>query len=152
MTRDERPDSRDDDRHERVVVVKRSGSGISPFLIGLAVGAGLALLFAPASGAETRRKLARGARRVRDAASNAAEDVTEKVVDTFAAARTSASEGVAAVRDTIATKKGQVARAVTEGKAAAHQARQDIEKRLAETKAAYQAGARVARDSKTRDG
>jgi gas vesicle protein len=151
VTRDERPDNRDDDRDERVVVVKRSGNGISPFLIGLAVGAGLALLFAPSSGAETRRKLARGARRVRDAAADAAEDASGKVVDTFAAARKRAGEGVAAARDTLATKKGQVERAMTEGKAAAKIAREDIEKRLAETKAAYQAGARVARESKTRD-
>jgi gas vesicle protein len=153
VTRDERPGDRDDDRDdERVVVVKQSGgSGISPFLIGLAVGAGLALLFAPASGAETRRKLARGARRVREAAADAAEDVSEKVADTFVTARKRASERVESVRDTIATKKGQVERAMTEGKAAAHQARQDIEKRLAETKAAYQAGVRVARENKTRD-
>ncbi len=152
MTRDERSDNRDDDRDdERVVVVKRSGSGISPFLIGLAVGAGLALLFAPASGAETRRKLARGARRVRDAAAGAAEDVSEKVVDTLAAARKSAGDKVEAVRETLVAKKGHVERAMTEGKAAARLAREDIEKRLAQTKAAYQAGARVARESKTRD-
>jgi hypothetical protein len=35
--------------------------------------------------------------------------------------------------------------------AAAQQARRDIEARLVETKAAYRAGARVARESKTRD-
>ena len=135
---------------DRVVVVKRS-SGISPFLIGLAVGAGLALLFAPASGAETRRRLARGARRMRRAAAGAAEDVTDKVSDTFEAARDRVAEHIDAARDTMATKRSHVERAVTEGRAAAHQARQDIEKRLAETKAAYQAGARVARERKTHD-
>ncbi len=152
MTSDDRPDHRSDaDRNdERVVVVKRS-SGISPFLIGLAVGAGLALLFAPASGAETRRKLVRGARRMRGAAAGAAEDVSDKVGETFEAARQRVSEHIDSARDTIATKRGQVERAVTEGRAAAQQAREEIEKRLAETKAAYQAGARVARESKTRD-
>jgi gas vesicle protein len=133
-----------------VVVVKRS-SGISPFLIGLAVGAGLALLFAPASGADTRRRLARGARRIRSAATDAAGDVVERATDTFDAARQRVSETLDTARDTIATKRGQVERAVSEGRAAAHEARHDIEKRLAETKAAYQAGARVARESKTRD-
>ena len=151
MTRDDRPDLSAEDRDDdRVVVVKKS-SGISPFLIGLAVGAGLALLFAPASGVETRRRLARGARRMRNAATGAAEGVSEKVAETFHAARERASEKIDSVRDTIATKRGQVERAVTEGQAAAQQARQDIEKRLAETKAAYQAGARVARESKPRD-
>lgn len=135
---------------ERVVVVKRS-SGISPFLIGLAVGAGLALLFAPHSGAETRRKLARGARRMRSAAAGAVDDVSERVGETFAAARERVAEQIDSARDSIVAKRGQVERAVSEGRAAAHQARQDLEKRLAETKAAYQAGARVARESKTRD-
>jgi hypothetical protein len=65
--------------------------------------------------------------------------------------RERAVEQIDSVRDTIAAKGAQVTRAVTEGRAAAKQARQDIEKRLAETKAAYQAGARVARESKPRD-
>ncbi|HEX7938658.1 MAG TPA: YtxH domain-containing protein [Gemmatimonadaceae bacterium] len=150
MTRDERSEHEVEDSEERVVVVKRS-SGISPFLIGLAVGAGLALLFAPASGAETRRRLARGARRMRHAAAGAAEDVRDKVSDTLEAAREGVGERIDSARDTIATKRGQVRRAVSEGRAEAQQARQDIEKRLAETKAAYQAGARVARERKTHD-
>ena len=40
----------DDFDDRRVVVVKR-GAGVSAFLIGLAVGAGIALLYAPQSGA-----------------------------------------------------------------------------------------------------
>lgn len=140
----------DEDMEGRVVVVKRS-NGISPFLIGLAVGVGLALLFAPASGADTRRRLARGARRVRRAASDVADGVKDKVTDTFDAARERVVDHIDSARDSITAKRGQVERAVTEGRAAAQQARQDIEKRLAETKAAYQAGARVARERKTHD-
>jgi gas vesicle protein len=152
VTRDDTtPRGGDADREdERVVVVGRS-TGITPFLIGLAVGAGLALLFAPASGVDTRRRLARGARRMRDAASDAAGGVSEKVGETISAARERAAEGVDTARRTLSAKRGQVTRAVTEGRAAAQAARQDIEKRLAETKAAYQAGVRVARESKTRD-
>ena len=45
-------------------------------------------------------------------------------------------------------KRDQVARAVQAGREAAQQARSDLERRLAETKAAYQAGAQVARESK----
>ena len=155
MTRDDAPvhhdgGERHEHDHDRVIVLKRSG-GISPFLIGLAVGAGLALLFAPASGAETRRRLARGARRMRRAATDAAEDVKDKVTDSFDAARERVAKHVDAVRDTVTSKRDHVERAVNEGRAAAQQARQDIEKRLAETKAAYQAGARVARERKTHD-
>ena len=142
------PDDGHDD--ERVVVVKR-GNGITPFLVGLAIGAGVALLFAPHSGAETRRKLARGARRMRRAAEGAADDVSEKVRDTFDAARERVADGIDLARETITAKRGQVERAVHVGREAAHQARHDIEVRLAETKAAYQAGGRSARESKTRD-
>lgn len=138
----------DDDR--RVIVEKRSG-GVSAFLIGLAIGAGLALLFAPASGAETRRRLTRGARRVRRAAGDVAEGVSDAVGDSFAVARQRVAEGIDAARDTIAAKREQLERAARAGTGAAREARQDIEKRLAETKAAYQAGARVARESRTRD-
>ena len=152
MTNDDRTNRRGDadQDDERVVVVKRS-SGISPFLVGLAIGAGLALLLAPASGAETRRRLARGARRARNAAVDAAEDMSGKVDEAFATAKRRVTEHIESARDTITTKRGQVRRAVSEGRAAAQQARQDIEKRLAETKAAYQAGARVARESRPGD-
>ena len=111
----------------------------------------VALLFAPHSGAETRRKLARGARRMRRAAEGAADDVSEKVRDTFDAARERVADGIDSTRETITAKRGQVERAVHAGREAAHQARHDIEVRLAETKAAYQAGGRSARESKTRD-
>ena len=50
----------DDDPY---VVIEKKGGSIAPFLVGLAVGAGLALLFAPQSGAETRRYIRRRARR-----------------------------------------------------------------------------------------
>jgi uncharacterized membrane protein len=45
-------------------------------------------------------------------------------------------------------KKEQVSRAMEAGREAAHQARTDLERRLAETKAAYNAGADVARASR----
>ena len=48
-----------------VVVERRSGGGIGLFILGVAVGAGIALLLAPQSGAETRQDLRRGARRLR---------------------------------------------------------------------------------------
>ena len=53
-----------------------------------------------------------------------------------------------AARDAIETKREQVQRAVDAGREAAHQARADLERRLAETKAAYNAGAQVARDAR----
>ena len=137
----------DDDDGPYVVIEKRSG-GIGSFFLGLAVGAGIALLLAPQSGDATRRGLTRKARRMRDAAENAVADARETVQDTFAAARQRVEEKIGEARDAIETKREQVQRAVEAGRAAAEHARADLERRLAETKAAYNAGAQVARDAR----
>ena len=51
---------RDRDTGERVVYVEREGgSGFGWFIVGAALGAGLSLLFAPRSGADTRKELGR---------------------------------------------------------------------------------------------
>jgi gas vesicle protein len=67
-----------------VVIERRGGGGAGVFLFGLALGAGLALLFAPQSGEETRalvtrqaRKFKRKARRLADSARDAAEDTRD---------------------------------------------------------------------------
>ena len=137
----------DEDEGPYVVIEKRSG-GLGTFFVGLAIGAGLALLFAPRSGVETRQQLRRRAERMRDAAENAVNEVTGHVQDTFEAARQRVEEKIDAARDAIETKREQVQRAVDAGREAAHQARADLERRLAETKAAYNAGAQVARDAR----
>jgi gas vesicle protein len=147
MRRHYEDDFDDEDDGPYVVIEKRSG-GIGSFVLGLAVGAGIALLLAPQSGEATRRGLTRRARSVRDAAENAVADVGETVQDTFAAARQRVEEKIGEARDAIETKREQVQRAVDAGRAAAEQARADLERRLAETKAAYNAGAQVARDAR----
>jgi len=48
------------------------------FIAGTAVGASLALLFAPASGEETRRKIRRSAERSRDQIADRSRDLMEK--------------------------------------------------------------------------
>ena len=54
-----------------------NGSILVAFAIGAAAGAAIALLFAPASGEETRRKLAEKAREGRDKATSLARDGRE---------------------------------------------------------------------------
>ena len=137
-------DHHDDD--EPYVVIEKHSGGMGSFFLGLAIGAGLALLFAPQSGHETRQSIARGARRVRRATGDAVEGVTDKVSGTFEAARQKVEERIDAVRGAVQEKRDHVERAVHAGREAAQQARQDLERRLAETKAAYNAGAQVARE------
>ena len=140
-----------DDDDEPYVVIEKSG-GMGSFFLGLAIGAGLALLFAPQSGQETRQSIARGARRVRRAATDAVEGVTDKVADTFENAKQRVEDRINAVRGAVEEKKDHVERAMRAGREAAAQARQDLERRLAETKAAYNAGAQVARDVRAEKG
>ena len=56
-----------------------SGSVLLAFLLGAAAGAAIALLYAPATGAETRRKLAEKAREGRDKVEEMAREGREFV-------------------------------------------------------------------------
>jgi gas vesicle protein len=128
-----------------VVIEKHSSNSVGSFFWGLVAGAGLALLFAPQSGAETRYRLKSQARRATQAAQDLAEDVTDTVVGTIETARRTVEDRVEATRDAVEMRRQQVKRAVHAGREAAHEARDELERRIAETKAAYQAGADVAR-------
>lgn len=134
----------DDD--QRIVVVERRGAGIGSFLWGLALGAGIALLYAPRSGEETRRELGRGARRVRGAAQDAADELTDSMVGQYQQARRTVEAKLDTARQAIEIKKEQASQAIRAGREAADQARRELEARLAETRAAYRAGADVARE------
>ena len=126
-----------DDDEPYVVIEKQEGS-VGSFLLGIAIGAGIALLFAPQSGVETRRDLRRRARRARRAAVDMADDVTTRVSDTFEQARDKVEGRLDSARQAIELKKQQLTRAVEAGREAAQQARDELERRIAETKAAYQ--------------
>ena len=138
-----RYDFDDDDRY---VVIENHSAGVGPFLVGLAVGAGIALLFAPRSGEATRRDIKRRALRVRRAAEQVASDVADTVSDSFNDARRRVEEKIDAAREAVDMKRQQVQRAMEAGRAAAREARSELEQRLAETKAAYNAGVAVARN------
>jgi gas vesicle protein len=129
----------DDERYlrEPVVIVEKSEAGVGSFLIGLALGAGVALLLAPQSGEETRRGLARRARRAQDAAKDFVEDVSGTVADKFQEVRATVEERIEATLDAVDDKKRRVSNAFHAGRAAAREARGELEQRIAESKAAY---------------
>ena len=122
---------------EPYVIVERQEAGIGPFLIGLAIGAGAALLFAPQSGHETRRGIARSARRAQDAAQDFVGDVSGTVADKFREVRASVEDRVEATLDAVDDKRRRVSNAFHAGQAAAREARGELEQRIAESKAAY---------------
>ena len=119
------------------VVVEKRDAGIGTFLIGVALGAGIALLLAPRSGEETRRGIARRARRAQEAARDFVEDVSGTVADKFQEVRASVEERIEATLDAVDDKKRRVTNAFHAGRAAARDARGELEQRIAESKAAY---------------
>jgi len=137
----------DDFDDEPYLIIEKSSGSVGAFLLGIAVGAGVALLLAPQSGEETRAELARQARQARDRARDFAGDVSDGVQRRIGDAREAVTERVDRARAAVDLKRRQVERAVEAGRAAAQQARADLERRIAQTKAAYQAGTSAARET-----
>ena len=126
-----------DNDEEPVIIIEKSEPGIGPFLAGLAVGAGIALLFAPRTGEETRRDIERRARKVGNQAQDFMTEVTDSVGEKLQEAKQSVENRVDSARNAVDLKRRQVTNAVDAGRAAAQQARVELEQRIAETKAAY---------------
>jgi len=66
-------------RDEQPVVLVERGGGVGTFIAGAAIGALVALLLAPQSGAETRAQLKARMRRLREAAEDKLDDLQEAV-------------------------------------------------------------------------
>jgi gas vesicle protein len=104
-----------------------SGSALLMFLLGAATGATCALLFAPASGTETRRYLGERARDARTNASGAA-----------AKARDAMQQGRQAAVATIDEWRPAVSAVVDTGRQAIEQGKQVISSAVAQGREAYQ--------------
>lgn len=136
---------------DRVIIERRSGgSTMTALLAGMAIGAGLALLFAPASGEETRQLIRRKARRarrlagdygrdlrdraedLRDRASVLVDDTRARGRDLVDGAREKFEDTISESRRAIRDKRRELSRAVEEGRVAARDARHELEQRLAD--------------------
>lgn len=135
----------DDGDEPMVIIEQRSGSTVS-FLWGALLGAGIALLLAPQSGEESRRQIATRARRVKDAAQERAEELSDTVVDRYETARQSVEERLDSARRTLEARRTQAAEALRAGREAAQNARADLERRIAQSKAAYDAASEAMRE------
>lgn len=120
---------RDWDDDEQIIVIEENGSsGMSAFMLGAAIGAGLALIFAPQSGEQTRQSIGRGARE----AGKATKRAGAKVTDALSQAKADIESRIDSAKSTIDLKKVQVSRAVDAGREAAKSAREDLERRMSE--------------------
>lgn len=122
------------DEGPTIIIERGEGSGVGPFLLGALVGAGLALLFAPQSGAETQEDLKRRAR-----------DLKASAEDRVRAAQRELEERLEAAREGVQSRVGEIRDAVDAGRKAALDAREDLERKLERSKAAYRAGIEAAR-------
>ena len=75
-----------------MVIERRSGGGVGVFLLGLAVGTGLALLFAPQAGEDTRAAMARNTRKMRRKARRFMESTSDAAHHAAGTARHAATE------------------------------------------------------------
>lgn len=121
-------------RDEGPVVVVERGGGVGAFLTGAAVGALVALLFAPQSGEETRAQLRARARRLREAAEDRLDDLQEAVETGYEKTKASIEAGLQRARRSLDERREDAEAAVGAGKAAVRTARDELERRLAEAR------------------
>ena len=131
-----RHDEYDDD--DRVLIVEReSGSAFGTFLLGLALGAGAALLFAPASGEETRQRLQEEARRAGKRVREMTDELTEELSEQVERTRSVIDDRVSQAKNAVTSRARAVGEAAQAGKDAAKQARVELERAVSDTKQAY---------------
>ena len=117
--------TQNDDRD--VVVIREGDSGVRWFLLGALLGAGAALLMAPASGEETRRRLSRQARRVRARTEDLMDEFGERV-------RTGASRVRDEVEDRVDELRSDIGEFGDAVRGAGTSAREELERRLADAR------------------
>ena len=127
---------RDQDDTPYIVIERDHGGGVGSFVLGALVGAGLALLFAPKTGAETQEDIKEQARKLRAAAEERVREAQRQL-----------EERLEDVREGVQTRFDGVREAVSQGRTAATDARVDLERKLQRSKAAYRAGVDAARDA-----
>lgn len=142
------PRDYDDDR---VIIERTSGSGvpIGSFLAGLAIGVGVALLFAPQSGDETRDAIRRTARQTRRRAGEMLDESRSRGRELVGDARTRVSEGIDESRRRVREKRNEFSRAVDAGRQAMRDSRREMEQRLDEPQRAPNEGTLAGTDTPT---
>lgn len=116
-----------DDQHT-VIIEKGHGTEIGAFLLGALVGAGIALLFAPATGADTQKRIREQARRLKDLT----------------------GDRVRGLRDDLGSRMSPARGVVEQGRRIAADARAELEDKLERSKAVYRAGIDAAREENMR--
>jgi len=128
-----------EDKDIPYIVIEKRQTSLAAFLWGAAVGAVTALLLAPKSGEETQQDIREGVRRLRDEAETKLTTIRGDIERHYETTREEVGERLDSARGELAVRKERAERAMRAGRDAAKKARVDLEKRVAETKAAYRA-------------
>lgn len=88
------------------------------FFAGAMVGAAIAMLYAPASGSDTRRRLRSASGELREKAMEHASDIKQVATEKFAEAKSTVQDKVNQTVDKVSTEANRVANAVKDGKEA----------------------------------
>ncbi len=126
---------RDDEDREVVYLERADGSTLKPLLLGMLIGAGLALLFAPQSGEETRRGLRRRMRKLRAMTEEKVDDLSERL-----------GQFRSGKDEDAGTPRAAAVVAGEGGRPAPGSAREELERRLAEARARRRRPAATAPD------
>lgn len=130
------------------LVVERRGSSLGAFLGGAVLGAAVALLYAPKSGEETQADLREGLRRLRDDAETRLDDAKREMGRGYDRVRDEVSTRIDTAREDLRQRRTQAEEAVRAGREAARKAREDLDRRVTETKQEYREKvAQVAEDA-----
>lgn len=116
-----------------LVIETRGSAGAGTFLLGALVGAAVALLLAPRSGAETQAEIAGAARRLVD-------DVEGRVTGARERVSGRVNARLESVRGGVESRVAQARAALDAGRDAARDARDDLRRRVDAAKEGYRAG------------
>jgi gas vesicle protein len=119
---------------DKAVVVVEKGGGVGAFLAGAALGAVVALLLAPQSGAETRAELRARGRRMREAAEDRLHDLEDAVESGYERTKASVEAGLQSAKRSIEARREDAREAYTAGRSAVRTARDELERRLADAR------------------
>ncbi len=119
---------------EPFVVIERDDPGIGTFLLGVAIGAGIAVLFAPRAGTDTRRLIGARARLAGESVRYTATDIADSVTERVEEVRDRVSSRVDDARDAVHRGQRQISDAFDAGRSAAWEARVELERKIAENK------------------
>ena len=131
---------------DEVVVVEKHGSPVGPFLWGLAIGAGLALLLAPMSGEELRANIRSRGKQLKDLAAEKADELEEFVSGGYEKARARVEAGLDSAKQRVQEGRQMAHDVVEAGRGAALTAREELEKRLADAREARRGARQAVKD------